>query len=172
MPSDWLTRCAAARQGGGAEAGGGVLLSGAQAGRRRHSGSAAGVEKPAPGSERIIAVGASTGGTQALEFLVQRLPPYGPGMVVVQHMPEGFTAIFAGRLNQLAQVEVREARDGDVVSAGTVLIAPGGRHLLVQRRQKRYFVEIKAARRCRGIGLRWTCCSARWRSAPAAAGWA
>ena len=64
-------------------------------------------------------------------------------MVVVQHMPEGFTAIFAGRLNQLAQVEVREARDGDVVSAGTVLIAPGGRHLLVQRRQKRYFVEIK-----------------------------
>ncbi|WP_374422925.1 chemotaxis response regulator protein-glutamate methylesterase [Chromobacterium sp.] len=101
------------------------------------------LKKPAPGSERIIAVGASTGGTQALEFLVQRLPPYGPGMVVVQHMPEGFTAIFAGRLNQLAQVEVREARDGDVVGPGTVLIAPGGRHLLVQRRQKRYFVEIK-----------------------------
>ncbi len=83
------------------------------------------------GKESLIAIGASTGGTQALELVLRSLPQDVPGIVVVQHMPEFFTKAFADRLNTLCALEVREAVDGDQITPGLVLIAPGGRHLLV-----------------------------------------
>jgi two-component system chemotaxis response regulator CheB len=95
-------------------------------------------------TDRIVAVGASTGGTEALREIIEALPPNAPGMVVVQHMPEGFTAAFAKRLNSLSRVEVKEAANGDVISAGRVLIAPGSHHLLVRRNGSRYFAQLSA----------------------------
>lgn len=95
-----------------------------------------------PATHRIVAMGASTGGTEALREIIESLPPNAPGVVVVQHMPEGFTAAFAKRLNTLAKVEVKEAVTGDVVGAGRVLIAPGSHHLLVRRSGSRYFVQL------------------------------
>lgn len=83
------------------------------------------------GSEKIIAIGTSTGGTQALEVILRTLPRNVPGIVIVQHMPERFTNAFAARLDSLCEIEVREAIDGDRVIAGRALIAPGGRHMLV-----------------------------------------
>lgn len=94
-------------------------------------------------TERIVAVGASTGGTEALREFLEALPADAPGTVIVQHMPEKFTAQFAARLNGLCRVTVKEAADGDSVLRGQVLIAPGNRHLLVKRSGARYFVEIK-----------------------------
>nr|WP_304412123.1 chemotaxis response regulator protein-glutamate methylesterase [Pseudogulbenkiania sp. NH8B] len=93
-------------------------------------------------TERIVAIGTSTGGTQALETVLHRLPATCPGMVIVQHMPERFTAMFAERLNSLCQIEVREARHGDRVMPGRALIAPGGKHMLLARNGARYTVEI------------------------------
>jgi two-component system, chemotaxis family, protein-glutamate methylesterase/glutaminase len=81
---------------------------------------------------RIVAVGASTGGTEALHALVAALPAGAPPVVVVQHMPEGFTAAFAARLGDGARVRVKEAVTGDALEPGTVLVAPGGRHLAVR----------------------------------------
>ena len=92
--------------------------------------------------ERVVALGTSTGGTQALEFVLRSLPRACPGLVIVQHMPEKFTAAFADRLNTLCQIEVREARDRDRVLPGQALIAPGGRHLLLRRNGTQYFVEV------------------------------
>lgn len=93
--------------------------------------------KPAalpPGiSDRIIAVGASTGGTEAIRQLVEGFPAAMPGVVIVQHMPAGFTRMFAERLNQLCAMEVKEAAHGDKVRPGLVLIAPGGQHLRLAR---------------------------------------
>lgn len=94
-------------------------------------------------TEKIIVLGCSTGGTQALEYMLPRLPPTCPGMALVQHMPEKFTASFAERLNSLSKVEVHEARNGDRLLSGRVLIAPGGKHLLVQRNGAQYIAEIK-----------------------------
>lgn len=94
-------------------------------------------------TEKVIAVGASTGGTEALRELLQSLPADCPGMVVVQHMPEKFTASFAARLDSLCNVTVKEACDGDSVLRGQVLIAPGNRHTLLKRSGARYFVEVK-----------------------------
>ena len=91
---------------------------------------------------RIIAVGASTGGTEALREIIEALPPDAPGMVVVQHMPEGFTAAVAKRLNSLSRVEVKEAMNGDVILRGRVLIAPGSHHLLVRRSGAKYFAQL------------------------------
>ncbi|MER7008833.1 chemotaxis response regulator protein-glutamate methylesterase [Dactylosporangium sp. NPDC000555] len=86
--------------------------------------------RPAGSAERrVVAIGTSTGGTQALERVLTALPAGVPGLVVVQHMPERFTAAFAGRMNELCAAEVREAADGDRVRGGLVLVAPGGRHL-------------------------------------------
>ncbi|GIM97407.1 protein-glutamate methylesterase/protein-glutamine glutaminase [Paractinoplanes toevensis] len=97
---------------------------------------------PASQEERLIAIGTSTGGTQALEVVLPALAPGGPGVVVVQHMPEKFTAAFAARLDTMCRVHVREAQDGDPVLPGQVLIAPGGRHLEVLRTDTRYRVRV------------------------------
>ncbi len=93
-------------------------------------------------TERIVAIGTSTGGTQALEAILTALPRVCPGMVIVQHMPEKFTASFAGRLNELCQIEVREARHNDRVIPGLALIAPGGKHMLLKRSGAYYHVEV------------------------------
>ena len=93
-------------------------------------------------TERIVAIGTSTGGTQALEQVLTALPRVCPGMVIVQHMPEKFTAAFAARLDSLCAVNVREARDGDRVIPGLALIAPGGRHTMLKRSGAYYHVEV------------------------------
>ena len=94
-------------------------------------------------TERIICIGASTGGTESLRVVLEDLPPDCPGVVIVQHMPEKFTEAFARRLNGLCACEVREARDGDTVLRGQVLIAPGNKHTLLQRSGARYYVQVK-----------------------------
>jgi len=96
----------------------------------------------AGGVGRMVAVGASTGGTEALRTLLEPLPSDAPGVVVVQHMPELFTAAFARRLDQSCRVEVKEAQSGDAVVDGRVLIAPGNRHTIVRRTQGRLVVEV------------------------------
>lgn len=90
----------------------------------------------------VVAIGTSTGGTQALEALLTCLPRVAPGMVVVQHMPEKFTAAFAQRLDSVCALEVREAENGDRVFPGRVLIAPGGRHMQLKRSGAQYRVEV------------------------------
>jgi two-component system chemotaxis response regulator CheB len=94
-------------------------------------------------TEMVVCVGASTGGTEALREMLERLPANAPGMVIVQHMPEKFTAAFATRLNSLCEVEIKEAADGDPVLRGHVLIAPGGLHTLLERRGARYHVSVR-----------------------------
>jgi two-component system chemotaxis response regulator CheB len=94
-------------------------------------------------TEKIVAVGASTGGTEALRELLERMPANSPGMVIVQHMPEKFTANFADRLNSLCSVTVKEAANNDSVIPGQVLIAPGNKHTLLKRSGARYFVEVR-----------------------------
>lgn len=94
-------------------------------------------------TERIVCVGASTGGTEALRVVLERLPSDTPGIVIVQHMPEKFTAAFARRLDGLCEVTVKEAEDGDAVLRGLVLIAPGNRHTMLRRSGARYYVSIK-----------------------------
>jgi two-component system chemotaxis response regulator CheB len=93
-------------------------------------------------TERVVAIGTSTGGTQALEAVLTALPQVCPGIVIVQHMPEKFTGAFAARLNELCRIEVREARSGDRVLPGRALIAPGGRHMLLKRNGAQYHVDI------------------------------
>ena len=93
-------------------------------------------------TERIVAIGTSTGGTQALEVVLTALPRVCPGIVIVQHMPEKFTAAFAARLNGLSEIEVKEAATNDRVMPGRALIAPGGKHMLLKRSGAQYFVEV------------------------------
>lgn len=93
-------------------------------------------------TERLVAIGSSTGGTQALEVVLAALPRTAPGIVIVQHMPEKFTASFAARLNSICEVEVREASHGDRVIPGCALIAPGGRHMMLKRSGAQYIVEV------------------------------
>jgi two-component system chemotaxis response regulator CheB len=93
-------------------------------------------------TERIVAIGTSTGGTQALEAVLTALPRVSPGIVIVQHMPEAFTAAFAARLNGLCQIEVREAKNNDRVIPGLALIAPGGKHMLLKRSGAYYHVDV------------------------------
>jgi len=94
-------------------------------------------------TDKLVAIGTSTGGTQALEAVLTRLPAVCTGIVVVQHMPEKFTALFADRLDGLCQMEIREAKDGDRVRPGLALIAPGGRHMMVRRSGAQYYVDVK-----------------------------
>jgi two-component system chemotaxis response regulator CheB len=93
-------------------------------------------------TERVVAIGTSTGGTQALEVVLTALPRVAPGIVIVQHMPEKFTAAFAARLDSLCQITVQEARNNDRVIQGRALIAPGGKHMLLRRNGAQYFVEV------------------------------
>jgi two-component system chemotaxis response regulator CheB len=94
-------------------------------------------------TEKVVVVGASTGGTEALRVFLESFPADSPGIVVVQHMPENFTASFAARLNELCRISVKEAANNDTVVRGRALIAPGNRHTLLKRSGARYFVEIK-----------------------------
>ncbi|ADE11816.1 protein-glutamate methylesterase/protein-glutamine glutaminase [Sideroxydans lithotrophicus] len=93
-------------------------------------------------TETVVAIGTSTGGTQALEAVLTALPRLSPGIVIVQHMPEKFTEAFANRLNGICQIEVREARNGDRVVPGLALIAPGGRHMMLKRSGAQYHVDV------------------------------
>ncbi|PWB39858.1 MAG: chemotaxis response regulator protein-glutamate methylesterase [Rhodocyclales bacterium] len=93
-------------------------------------------------TDSIVAIGTSTGGTQALEVLLTGLPPTVPGIVIVQHMPEKFTASFAARLNRLCEIDVFEAKDGQRVVPGRALIAPGGKHMMLRRSGAQYHVEV------------------------------
>ncbi|OGR19427.1 MAG: chemotaxis response regulator protein-glutamate methylesterase [Desulfobacterales bacterium GWB2_56_26] len=94
-------------------------------------------------TEKVVVVGASTGGTEALRIFLEMMPENAPGIVIVQHMPENFTAAFARRLDTLCRVTVKEAEDNDTVVRGRALIAPGNHHTLLKRSGARYYVEIK-----------------------------
>lgn len=94
-------------------------------------------------TEKVVVVGASTGGTEALRVFLESLPLNSPGIVIVQHMPENFTASFAKRLDSVCNVSVKEAEDNDTVLRGRALIAPGNKHLLLKRSGARYYVEVK-----------------------------
>jgi len=102
----------------------------------------AGSHAMAETTDRVVAIGTSTGGTQALEVVLTALPRVCPGIVIVQHMPEKFTGAFADRLNNLCRIEVREAVNGDRLLPGRALIAQGGRHMLLKRSGAQYHVEI------------------------------
>ncbi len=94
-------------------------------------------------TNQVVAIGASTGGTQALTSILERLPSTCPGIVVVQHMPEHFTRSFANRLNEICQIEVKEAQDNDSVTPGRAIIAHGNNHMLLARSGARYHVTVK-----------------------------
>lgn len=101
-------------------------------------------------TNKILAIGASTGGTEALKEVLMGLPRNAPGTLVVQHMPANFTGAFAERLNGLCSMEVREARNGDSITPGVVLIAPGDYHMVVRRSGARYYVEIGTGKKVSG----------------------
>jgi two-component system chemotaxis response regulator CheB len=94
-------------------------------------------------TEKIVALGASTGGTEAIRAFLEVLPADAPGIVIVQHMPEKFTACFAQRLDSLCRISVKEAADNDSVLRGQALIAPGNKHMLLKRSGARYYVEVR-----------------------------
>lgn len=93
-------------------------------------------------SNKIIAIGASTGGTEAIKTVLEQMPIDSPGIIIVQHMPEIFTRSFAERLNSLCKIEVKEAKDGDSILRGRALIAPGNYHMEVRRSGSKYYVRI------------------------------
>jgi two-component system chemotaxis response regulator CheB len=94
-------------------------------------------------TEKIILIGASTGGTEAISTLLESLPAETPGIVIVQHMPEGFTSSFAANLDTFCRLKVSEGTDGAPVLPGHALIAPGGKHTLIKRTHDRYFIEVR-----------------------------
>ena len=108
------------------------------------------LSKPKPGAnamlettDKVVAVGASTGGTEAIEDFLTAMPLDAPGIVIVQHMPENFTRAFATRLDGICRISVKEAENNDTVIRGRALIEPGNRHMLLKRSGARYFVEVK-----------------------------
>ncbi len=111
----------------------------------------------------IVAIGASTGGTEALRILLQTLPPDGPPLLIVQHMPEGFTAPFARRLDGASRLTVREARPGDRPLRGHAFIAPANRHMLLRRSGPFATSPCRTARPSRAIARPAMCSSARSR---------
>ncbi|THB62965.1 MAG: chemotaxis response regulator protein-glutamate methylesterase, partial [Desulfovibrio sp.] len=94
-------------------------------------------------TEKMVVVGASTGGTEALRVFLEALPQNSPAIAIVQHMPEKFTEAFSKRLNELCRISVKEARDNDSMLRGQALIAPGNKHMLLKRSGARYYVEVK-----------------------------
>lgn len=94
-------------------------------------------------TNKVLAIGASTGGTEALKVVLTAMPPNAPGILVVQHMPAHFTTSFAERLNDLSDISVKEARDGDSLVNGCALIAPGNYHMLLKKSGARYYVQVK-----------------------------
>ncbi|NPU85380.1 MAG: chemotaxis response regulator protein-glutamate methylesterase [Syntrophaceae bacterium] len=94
-------------------------------------------------TNKVIAIGASTGGTEAIKAVLTKLPPDLPGVVIVQHMPANFTTAFADRLNGICQLTVREAKNNDPVVPGTALVAPGNYHMILRRSGAQYYVEVK-----------------------------
>ncbi|MGR5146221.1 protein-glutamate methylesterase/protein-glutamine glutaminase [Photobacterium alginatilyticum] len=103
---------------------------------------AAGKNSTLKTTEQVVAIGTSTGGTQALELVLKALPRLSPGIVIVQHMPEKFTAAFSERLDSLCEISVKEARHKMRVLPGQALIAPGGKHMLLKRSGAQYYVEV------------------------------
>ncbi len=101
-------------------------------------------------TDKVIALGASTGGTEALKDVLTRFPANTPGVVIVQHMPEKFTALYAARLNTLCAMEVKEAADNDRIMSGRILLAPGGMQMRVVRQGGQYRVRCKAGDRVSG----------------------
>ena len=95
-------------------------------------------------TNKVVAIGASTGGTQAIQKVLSAMPVNAPGIVIVQHMPEHFTRSFADRLNEICAIQVKEAEDGDTVMPGKALIAPGNYHMLLSRSGARYYVRVKS----------------------------
>ncbi len=94
-------------------------------------------------TEKVVVVGASTGGTEALRIFLESFPLDSPGIVIVQHMPENFTTAFSKRLDNICKISVKEAEDGDSVIRGRALIAHGNKHMLLKRSGARYYVEVK-----------------------------
>ena len=124
-------------------------------------------------TDKVIVVGASTGGTEALRELLEALPPDAPGVVIVQHMPAGFTNAFARRLNESCRVEVKEAEAGDRVIEGRALIAPGNRHTEIHRTGAHYVVHVSdGPPPCRATARASTCSFARPPARPARTPWA
>lgn len=94
-------------------------------------------------TDKIVAIGASTGGTEALKEILLRMPVNSPGIIVVQHMPAGFTKAFSDRLNQICPMQISEAKDNESVIPGRVLVAPGHSHMMLKRSGARYYVSVK-----------------------------
>jgi two-component system chemotaxis response regulator CheB len=118
-------------------------------------------------TDQIIAIGASTGGTQALAEVLEALPATSPGIAIVQHMPPGFTKAFADRLAKSCRVQVKEAADGDTLTPGRCVIAPGDRHMLVRRKGATYVVELRDGPR---VGLHKPAVNVLFKSVAACAG--
>jgi two-component system chemotaxis response regulator CheB len=102
---------------------------------------------PGPPGDRVIAIGASTGGTEAIRRILSAMPAACPGIVITQHIPPRFSLAFAQRLNENSAIEVREARDGDIVTPGLALVAPGDLHMILRKSGGRYFVNVKTGPR-------------------------
>ncbi len=93
--------------------------------------------------KKVISIGASTGGTEAIRKVISKFPVTTPGVLIVQHMPAGFTKSFSERMNSCCLIEVKEAENGDIVTPGKVLIAPGGKHMRILKHNSKYEVEVK-----------------------------